>query len=89
MKIGNIEVYGIIYVIKNKINNKAYVGQTVHTFNERYCFKGMGVERVYNYHKYHFEKEINENIKTSCNEKFHGLSSLVGYSPWGRRVGHD
>ena len=21
--------------------------------------------------------------------KFHGLSSLVGYSPWGRRVGHD
>ena len=21
--------------------------------------------------------------------KFHGLRSLVGYSPWGRRVGHD
>ena len=21
--------------------------------------------------------------------KFHGLRSLAGYSPWGRRVGHD
>ena len=21
--------------------------------------------------------------------KFHGQRSLVGYSPWGRRVGHD
>ena len=21
--------------------------------------------------------------------KFHGQSSLAGYSPWGRRVGHD
>lgn len=36
MKIGNLEVYGIIYKIENKINNKVYIGQTTLTFKERY-----------------------------------------------------
>lgn len=30
------EIYGYIYLIKNKINNKLYFGQTVQTFDERY-----------------------------------------------------
>lgn len=29
-------IYGIIYKIKNKINNKIYIGQTTRTFDERY-----------------------------------------------------
>lgn len=36
MKMGNIEVYGIIYRITNKINKKVYIGQTTLTFKERY-----------------------------------------------------
>lgn len=45
-------VYGYIYILTNKINNKKYVGQTTQTFNERYCFKGIGAERMYKYHSY-------------------------------------
>lgn len=38
MKIGNLEVYGIIYKITNKINKKVYIGQTVELggFDKRY-----------------------------------------------------
>ena len=50
MKIGNVEVYGIIYKITNKINGKCYIGQTVNGFKKRYDYKGEGIERVYNYH---------------------------------------
>ena len=51
MKIGNIEVYGVIYKITNIINGKCYIGQTVNGFDRRYCYNGEGIERVYNYHK--------------------------------------
>ena len=50
MKINNLEVYGVIYKITNKVNNKVYIGQTTRCFNKRYDSKGVGVERVYNYH---------------------------------------
>ena len=30
------KIYGIIYKIRNKINNKIYIGQTKHSFKERY-----------------------------------------------------
>lgn len=36
MNIGNLEVYGIIYKITNKINNKVYIGQTIIGFDRRY-----------------------------------------------------
>lgn len=36
MFIGNIEIYGIIYMIKNKVNNKVYIGQSIHSFKRRY-----------------------------------------------------
>jgi len=44
--------YGIIYKIKNTINNKVYIGQTTRKngFNGRYPCKGIGVERVYSFH---------------------------------------
>lgn len=52
MKIGNLDIYGVIYKITNKINGKVYIGQTTNKrgFNGRYNRKGVGIERVYNYH---------------------------------------
>ena len=45
------EIYGIIYMIRNRINNKLYIGQTTEEkgFCGRYHFSGTGVERVYRY----------------------------------------
>lgn len=50
MKIGNIEVYGVIYKITNMVNGKCYIGQTVNGLKKRYKVKGNGIERIYNYH---------------------------------------
>lgn len=36
MKIGNLNVYGVIYKITNKINDKVYIGQTIDGFKVRY-----------------------------------------------------
>lgn len=49
MKIGNIECYGVIYKITNKVNLKVYIGQTTNErgFDGRYDFSGVGIERVH------------------------------------------
>lgn len=53
MKVGNLEVYGIIYKVVNNINGKVYIGQTALNkgFNDRYQCKGVGSERIYSRHK--------------------------------------
>ena len=48
MKTGNLEVYGVIYKIKNKINNKVYIGQTINGFDVRY--KGNLEKYTHNEH---------------------------------------
>ena len=59
MKIGNLEVYGVIYKVTNKINNKVYIGQTVQGFRRRYHRKGNNsVEKLYNSNE-------NEHLKYS------------------------
>ena len=76
MKIGNIEVHGIIYRITNLINNKVYIGKTVQGFNLRYCEKGTGIERVYKRHKmlreygYGYNKHLLESIEKYGLENF-------------------
>lgn len=47
------DIYGIIYIIRNKVNNKLYVGQTSNEkgFNGRYNYSGKGIERVFKCHK--------------------------------------
>ena len=53
MKIGNLEVYGIIYKIENLVNGKVYIGQTMQSngFKDRYSYGGNGIERVYKHHR--------------------------------------
>ena len=57
----NLEVFGIIYLIRNKVNGKCYVGQTQEQkgFDDRYSRSGEGIERVYKCHKH--LKEHNES----------------------------
>lgn len=59
MKKEENKIYGIIYLIKNTINNKIYVGQTTQKggFKERYQSLGDGVERVYNFYSKKKEKQ--------------------------------
>lgn len=70
MNIGNIEVYGVIYKIRNKVNNKVYIGQTTRGFNSRYQAKGEGIERVYGYHNNRRlgGESYNEHLLSSINK---------------------
>lgn len=77
MKIGNIECYGVIYKITNKINNKVYIGQTCKDrgFNGRYDFGGKGIERVYKYLFRNLNKRcVNTHLLASMNK--YGLDSF-------------
>ena len=48
-----IERYGVIYVIRNKVNNKLYIGQTVNNFHRRY-----GSNLLKNTHNQHLKNSI-------------------------------
>ena len=53
--------YGIIYLIRNKLNNKIYIGQTTRTFDERY---GNDV------YKFTHNKHLKNSIKKDRIENF-------------------
>lgn len=63
-------IYGTIYEIKNNINYKSYIGQTIQEFDKRYDYGGVDVERVYNYHKSHKEQGYyyNEHLLNAFNK---------------------
>lgn len=71
MKVGNIDVYGFIYKITNKVNGKVYIGQTINGFDKRYIRKGIDIEKVYKTHKYNKEnnRSYNEHLYNSI-EKY-------------------
>ncbi|MCR6462283.1 NUMOD1 domain-containing DNA-binding protein [Bacillus paranthracis] len=48
---------GLIYKIENHINNKVYIGQTIHTISRRY--NGTSMETIYkNMHNVHLKKSM-------------------------------
>ena len=52
-----MEVYGIVYKVRNKVNNKHYIGITTQDggFNVRYNYGGTPIERIY---KTHYQEKI-------------------------------
>lgn len=50
-----LKIYGVIYKITNKINNKVYIGQTTRNFDERYCYN---LEK--NTHNEYLKNDINK-----------------------------
>lgn len=61
----------IVYEIVNLVNGKRYIGQTTKTFNERYNFKGEGIERVLGY------LEFRENKTDFYNDKLYYNDHLL------------
>ena len=63
----NKEIYGTIYMIKNTINNKVYIGQTTVGFRNRYKIRKNDLLN-YGYYKYQKstdDKHRNEHILSS------------------------
>jgi len=71
----NIKIDGIVYKVTNMINNKAYIGQTIHSLNKR-KIKHLNLATRSNI-KTHFHRAINKygetnfvwQILCSCNRK--------------------
>jgi len=76
MKIGNLEVYGIIYKIENFVNGKVYIGQTINGFDKRYPYNGVDIERVYNYSIYNKNNYRNYNDHLFKSIKKYGFDSF-------------
>ena len=73
-----MEKYGIIYLIKNKLNGKIYVGQTTEEkgFNGRYERSGIGIERVYKYHKCNKDNNKSHNSHLLRSIEKYGFDSF-------------
>ena len=78
MKIGNLEVYGIIYKITNLANEQVYIGQTIskNGFKGRYQYSGQGIERIYRYHEYQKEKNRFHNNLLYNSIKKYGVNNF-------------
>ena len=67
-------VTGIIYLVRNTKNKRCYVGQTVKTFNQRYCGAGNGVKRMIGNTNKELESDIKKygvsNFKVTLLEKW-------------------
>ena len=66
-----MKIYGYIYKITNKLNDKVYIGQTIRDFKQRYIASGEGIERVYKTHA--------RNRDAGRNYNTHLLQSIERY----------
>ena len=76
LKFGNLEVFGIIYGIENKINGKWYIGQTTQYYGFKNRYGAKGIESVYKSHKYGKKKDkFNQHLFYSI-EKY-GFEAFI------------
>lgn len=70
MKVGSLEVHGVIYKITNEVNGKVYIGQTTRGFYKRYPSSGEDIIRVYKYHNSLKNKKLyyNKHLLDSINK---------------------
>ena len=73
---GILDVYGIIYLVKNKVNGKCYIGQTIkkNGFNDRYGV-GNGRTMIESFYKAHKKDNSPSDIILKDMEKY-GLNSF-------------
>ena len=73
---GLLDVYGIIYLVKNKVNGKCYVGQTVkkNGFRDRYGV-GNGRTMIESFYKAHKKNNSSSDIILEDMEKY-GLGAF-------------
>lgn len=73
---GLLDVYGIIYLVKNKVNGKCYVGQTVkkNGFRNRYSV-GNGRTMIESFYKTHKKNNDSSDIILEDMEKY-GLDAF-------------
>ena len=73
---GLLDVYGIIYLVKNKVNGKCYIGQTVkkNGFRDRYGV-GNGRTMIESFYKAHKKNNSSSDIILEDMEKY-GLNAF-------------
>lgn len=73
------EYYGVIYKIENVINNKVYIGQTTQKrgFEDRYCRKGEGIERVYSSYLHNKDNNRYYNVHLLRSIEKYGFNAFV------------
>ena len=73
---GLLDVYGIIYLVKNKVNGKCYIGQTVkkNGFRDRYGV-GNGRTMIESFYKTHKKNNSSSDIILEDMEKY-GLDAF-------------
>ncbi len=73
------EYYGIIYKIENMITNEIYIGQTTEPqgFKGRYRNRGVGIERVYNFHNSRKNRDLDYNQHLLRSIEKYGFDAFV------------
>ena len=91
------DVYGIIYLVTNKINNKKYIGQTTRGFINRYneylngskCCNKYVLKAIEKYGIKNFDFKIIDNAKTSHELNYIEIKYIFEYNTTNRNLGYN
>ena len=91
----NFNIIGILYMIRNKINNKKYIGQTIRAFNDRIndYKRGFGNDYINNsFKKYgwdNFEFKIIDSAQTIDELNSKEIKYIIKYDTTNRNLGYN